>query len=472
MIRRSFLFIATLALPLAATAQSAQSAQTAQTAVKPDSFAAHTTIDLPANGGPFYKLSLPLAVYQSIQREDLGDLRVFNAQGEAVPYTLLHPIDTPESKEERQAVPLFPITQKQEAVDASASVALEVQRKTDGTLVAVNKSKGDKSLAVVGAVIDISKLQDNVHALHLQAQAVETPFHVLTIETSDDLQAWHLLAGDVQWIHLQQGGQTIDKDTFEFEGKAGKYLRVLWQDPTDAPAITGAEAISRHSAAADNHMIWTEALQPSHSDNNRYDFALAGKLPLEQLRITLPQVNTLAPMQVQRYLPPAPNRQNGTWETIAQSTAYRLQSPKGEVHSPDISLDTAPAQQLRLAFDASGGGIGNAAPSMQIGFVPQTLVFLARGNGPFTLNWGAASVTQAEMPAATLLPNYRDDQEVAATVATLEPIAAMSSAGAAPAASAEAGKSKGLLWAILGIGLLVLVGMVVMLLKQMKPESK
>lgn len=454
--------IAAFALPLAAQAQTPP--------VKPESFAAHTAIDLPANGGPYYKLSLPLPVYQSIQREDLGDLRVFNAQGEAVPYTLLRPVDTVQSKEERQAVPLFPITQKQEA-SAPADVALEVQRKSDGTLVAVNKSKGDKSLATVGAVIDLSKVHDSVHALHLQAQATETPFHVLNIETSDDLQGWRLLAGEVQWIHLQQGGQTIDKDTFEFDGKAGKYLRLLWQDPTDAPAITGAEVLSRHSAATDNHMIWTEPLQAAHSDNNRYDFALAGKLPLEQLRIALPQVNTLAPMQVQRYLPPAPNRQNGTWETIAQSTVYRLQSPKGDVTSPDIVLDTAPAQQLRLAFDASGGGIGNAAPSLQIGFVPQMLVFLARGNGPFTLYWGAASVTQAEMPAATLLPNYRDDQEVPATVATLEPIAAMSSAGTVAAAPAEAGKSKGLLWGILGVGLLVLVGMVVMLLRQMKQDK-
>jgi hypothetical protein len=453
--------IAAFALPLAAPAQ---------TPVKPDSFAVHTTINLPANGGPFYKLSLPLPVYQSIQREDLGDLRVFNAQGEAVPYTLLRPVDTPESKEERQTVPLFPITQKQEA-SAPAEVALEVQRKSDGTLVAVNKSKGDKSLAVVGAVIDISQVHDGAHALHLQAQPPATPFHVLTIETSDDLQAWHLLAGEVQWIHLQQGGQTIDKDTFEFDGKAGKYLRLLWQDPTDAPAITGAEVLSRHNAAVDTHTIWTEALQPSHSENNRYDFALAGKLPLEQLRISLPQVNTLAPMQVQRYLPPAPNRQQGTWETIMQSVVYRLQSPKGDVLSPDLVLDAAPAPQLRLVFDASGGGIGNAAPNLQIGFVPQTLVFLARGNGPFTLNWGAASVTQAEMPAATLLPNYRDDQEVAATVATLEPIAAMSSAGPVAAVPVEAGKSKGLLWVILGVGLLVLVGMVVMLLKQMRQEN-
>ncbi|HEX7642647.1 MAG TPA: DUF3999 domain-containing protein [Burkholderiaceae bacterium] len=455
-----------LAFGLAAALALPAQAQTPGATVRPENFRYRTQIDLPAAGGPFYQFSLNLPVYQGVQREDLGDVRVFNSQGEAVPYTLLRPLDTPQAKEARQAVPIFPIAEQQDADAQTSDVSLQVQRKPDGTLVATSKNKGGKTLAVVGSVIDVSKVRETIHALHILAQPSTTPFHPLSIETSDDLQQWRLLAGGVQWVHLQQGGQTIDKDTFELDGKAGKYLRVLWQD-ADAPTITGAEVLTRKFAPLGSHMLWTESLQAVQSENNHYDYALPGKIPLETLRIALPQVNTLAPMQVQRYLPPTPDRQKGSWETISQSVAYRLQSPKSEVTSPDLALDAPPAQQLRLAFDASGGGIGNAAPTLQVGFVPQTLVFLARGNGPFVLAWGADKVSGSAMPAATLLPNYREDQEVAATAATLQPVAAIV-ASAGPVAPAEAGKSKGLLWGVLGVGLLVLVGMVVMLLRQMK----
>jgi hypothetical protein len=38
-----------------------------------------------------YRFSLPLIVYQDTVREDLGDIRLFNAGGVAVPFSLLRP---------------------------------------------------------------------------------------------------------------------------------------------------------------------------------------------------------------------------------------------------------------------------------------------------------------------------------------------------------------------------------------------
>ena len=43
------------------------------------------------SGSAQYQLSLPLSVYQHSQRSDIGDLRVFNAAGELVPYALRTP---------------------------------------------------------------------------------------------------------------------------------------------------------------------------------------------------------------------------------------------------------------------------------------------------------------------------------------------------------------------------------------------
>jgi hypothetical protein len=206
-------------------------------------------------------------------------------------------------------------------------------------------------------------------------------------------------------------------------------------------------------------------------EGNHYDYAIAGQLPLEQLRIDLAQVNTLAPLQVQRYLAPTDHRQQGAWETMTQSVVYRLQSPQGEIVSTDLTLDAAPEARLRLVIDTAGGGIGKLAPAVQIGFVPQILVFLPRGDGPFTLAWGARNVTDAGMAPATLIPNYSEEKEIAASPATLQAIAPVLQNGATPAAK-DGKVSASLLWSVLAAGLLVLAAMVMLLVKQIKRAGK
>ena len=433
-------------------------------------FAYKTQIDLPAGGGPFYQFTLPIQAYQGAQRQDLGDMRIFNGQGEIVPHSLLRPHSSITTQDSNTTVPVFPITQSHAAQDANADVTLDVQRKSDGTLIAVNKNKSGKEVTQVqGAIFDLSHIKENVRALHLDVAPSNTPFHSLSIDTSDDLQQWQTLQDHVQLVHLQQGGQVIDKNTFDWEGRAGKYLRVLWRDPAQAPAILSASVTATRVASTDAKLLWTDAVRPGKSEGSNYEYAIGGQIPWERLRIGLAQVNTLAPLQVQRSVPPDARHPKSGWESLTQSVVYRLQSQQEEVNSPDLELNGSPAARLRLVFDASGGGIGNVAPIVQVGFVPQKVIFLPRGSGPFTLAWGASNVPDSSMPAATLLPNYDPDRDVAATPATLQVIAAIPMNEIPRSATEAEGKtSKTLLWSVLAVGLLILAGMVVMLLRQMR----
>jgi hypothetical protein len=55
--------------------------------VSPASFAFSMPVVTPAAAAA-YRVSLPIGVYQGAAREDLADIRVFNARGEVVPYAL------------------------------------------------------------------------------------------------------------------------------------------------------------------------------------------------------------------------------------------------------------------------------------------------------------------------------------------------------------------------------------------------
>lgn len=106
-------------------------------------------------------------------------------------------------------------------------------------------------------------------------------------------------------------------------------------------------------------------------------------------------------------------------------------------------------------------------------FVPHMLVFLTRGEGPFSLAWGSSRAPNAALDAGTLIPGYRAGQAMTASTATLE-MAKPGPAGgpARPVPPNPAGLSKGVLWGVLVFGVLVLGGIASVLIKQIKAKDE
>ncbi len=439
------------------------------TSATPASFAHQTPIGL-TGSGPFYQLVLPMAVYLGLQRNDLGDLRVFNAQGEVVPHALLRPATTSVTQARETPVPMFPILGSE---DPQEALALEVRRSQDGTLVSLRTStvRTPPTGVVRGAVLDSSRIQGDVRALRLSIGAASTPFHALSVETSDDLQQWRVLKSDAQLVRLEHAGQRIEKTTVEWDSPAGKYLRLLWRAPEHAPAITGAAVYTEQIAVNRAPMLWSDPLSPQAAQNDTYDYTLPGRLPLEQLRIGLAEPNTLVPVHLQRFVPGTSRRRHpDTWSSLTRTVVFRLDSPQGEVTSPDIAVNYPALDRLRLVVDGRSGGLGDTPPTLRIGFVPHILVFLPRGAGPYTLAWGSATVKDAALPVSTLVPGYRPDQALIASPADLPSLdrnAVLPRAHGA-AADTPTTRSKGVLWAVLMAGLLVLAGMTFLLVRQIK----
>jgi hypothetical protein len=460
---KSYLWILSL---LSSASVSAQPAP-----VRPEAFAYRMGIDLPG-AGPFHQVALPLAVYQGVQHPNLGDLRVYNGQGEAVPHGLVRTEPAAVSQIKETAVPMFPIVASQER---RGELSVEVRRSGDGTLIAVREPQAMQKGASVmrGAILDASRFEGGgVRALRLEVSASTVPFHSFTLETSDDLQQWRILKEDAQLVQLEHAGQRIDRNSVEWDTDAGKYLRILWKAPEQAPTIAAAKVSVKQVSSDRPLLLWSDPLVPTTIQGDTYEYAIPGRLPLEQLRINFAQANTLVPIELQQFSAGGSRRHRGGWEPITSTVAFRLQSPQGDFRSPDIVLNRPALDRLRLVVDSRSGGLGSAAPTLRVGFVPHVLVFLQRGEGPFSLAWGAPSIAASALPLATLVPGYHADQKLPASPARLHPLAA-TGLGPSPAIVASPGTrapgtSKGVLWAVLIGGVLVLAGMVWVLVKQMK----
>ena len=76
--------------------------------ISPKDFA-YEQLAITAAAAPAYRFSLPLNVYQNTFHEDLADLRVFNADGIAVPFSLSRPAAQALIHKAPVALPLFPL---------------------------------------------------------------------------------------------------------------------------------------------------------------------------------------------------------------------------------------------------------------------------------------------------------------------------------------------------------------------------
>ena len=130
-------------------------------------------------------------------------------------------------------------------------------------------------------------------------------------------------------------------------------------------------------------------------------------------------------------------------------------------------------QQLKLTVDERGGGLGAEAPTLQFAVRGTQLVFLARGAGPYTLALGNPTATAANLPLATLIPDYSPQRLKELGQAKVEGAAQLTtSTAASPDVAVASGpdwKKIGL-WAVLLLGVLALAGMALSLLR--KPAVK
>jgi hypothetical protein len=439
-------------------------------ALSPDHFAAHGV--LASDGqGPYHRLTLPLAVYLSSARPDLGDLRIYNARGEALAFSLLQARPRSEAQQREANVPFFPLRQVAAGKDGD-EIAVSVRRGSDGTLIAVRQgTSAAKAPQQTGLVIDASRLT-HVRALRLVASAGAAPFAGYQLETGNDLQHWRMLRSDGQYAHLEHAGQQIEQDRIDWEGDADRYLRLSWDDPQQAPQVRSVLLTSVNSRTREAQMLWTATLKPARSEGLQYEYDLPGQVPLERLRINLPEVNSVAPFTLEREVlsyERRRRRQERGWEPVARSVAYRLGGPRSELVNGDFDGDRQRSGRLRLTIDDRSGSPAGKPPALQVGFVPQDLLFLARGDGPYTLAWGAADAPPTDLPIATLLPGYRGGDSLPAVDSQLK----ITSTDLPPALSGKTPPTpspyrRWILWGVLLAGLAALALMARSLAAQLR----
>ncbi|GAA0718949.1 DUF3999 domain-containing protein [Dokdonella soli] len=364
----------------------------------------------PQDGNSAWRIELTPEVYAWVQDAALRDVEVFNAARLPVPFARI--ATEPAATSREQNVPLPVLALPAAASGAAASdLRLVIDRDADGRLRRIDA--GEQTPATTKSTVrdwllDASAVDRAIDSVVLAWTAPTSGVVArFSIEAGDDLQTWRN-AGSGTVLALEQAGARLERHDIVLGGVRAKYLRLHRLDDGADLSGLGAQAHSverGHAAPArgwlDAALVATPADVELPAGVARFDYALASALPIHAARIELANDNALAPLTLSARMPGSPGRE---WSDLARVTAFRLRSGDETIRNSDIDLTSTP--RLREFRIESRVPLA-AAPRLALGYRPDSFVFLAEGDGPWTLAVGSARVRRADYPVDAALAGLR-----------------------------------------------------------------
>ncbi len=429
---------------------------------------------------------LPQSVYLNAKTAGLDDLRVFDAKGLAQPYALYRPPGEVAARRPPLPATIFPVRNTTPPAAAGTAIGLEIRTRPDGSVLSVQAHGGPvqrKDTAAISHLIldfgaaakDSDEHPVRIEALRFGAPAGHGNYSAeVWLETSKDLKRWETVgAAELRWLS-NDSAQTLASDRLEFSPQAFRYARLSWR--RGVPALFSAidaETVNRQSREPVRETLWLKPVAGTAPGSLRYPAGIA--LPVEQISLRLHEANIVYPMTLGYYVE-RPARQAGkttewVFQPISQATFYQITQNEqirrsGPVH---IAVTHQPEWVIKPLNAAA-----TALPELGLSWQPATLVFLAGGTPPYTLNFGRSDATAASQALSQVAPGFTPGElqqlEQALPGELQAGHAGPGAANDANLAGISAQNRIFILWGVLLLGVVVLGGMAWRLIRQMRAD--
>ena len=394
----------------------ATSSALAADAPRPDDFVARFALTVPA-GGPFYRFPLTADTYRYSRTQNLSDLRVFNAQGEAIAFALYEP-KRARPQQTSTALAIYPIhAATLEA--ARAGGRMEVRQLAGETIVIV-KGAGhvdgtDDKKKTAAWLIDAREIKQAAVALEFDAAFEAGRLIPVTLAASKDLKTWRTIVAGEPLYRLSGAAGLEARTRIELPAQTaveGEFLRLTWAGSASFD-LRGATLKTVPFAAPAVEAPRLELHAPLTTRAHEIEWRVPTPARFSQVELRLGETNSLLHVSIQGRSGAEP------WRTIGRGVVYHLVRDGVEHTSPALDVEVGRIDAIKLVSDPNGAGFGAPPPAVWLRFAPREVVFLARGGGPFDLAVGRRDSIPAALTLAGLLPDYKADAENALPSATI-----------------------------------------------------
>jgi len=459
---------------LGALAHGALAAET----LRANHFSWRATVALPAGVG-LARVDVPAQALVHMQSASAQDLRIFNADGLVVPYTVLRGQDLQSAGPAQQtpsykAYPLFAggvaykpargSVQVHMNADASGASAWVYWNDTHSETNSTAREAGG-AVPLEAVLFDTRGQKQAVSALDVGGNLPHNVLIPMVVSVSSDLKTWSSVATKGPLFQFDGADAPVNR-MLELEqplSLEGRYLRLSWSGQAETRVASVSARVASHASAP---QAVRAALGAGVGDGtSALSWTLPFATPIAALHLQTLQDNTLVPVRIQgRGEPGQP------WRNLASTVVYRLSSTGQGDGNPATPLNGASVRALRVQ---ASQGVALPAGGLQatVEFAPLQVAFVASGAQPFTLAVGRARTNAATVDAAQLgsvVPASTPWAQLPVATLTdvqLAPDAPGLGAGA-PWLPAGTTPRSAMLWAVLGGGVLLLAGVAYSLFRQ------
>lgn len=338
--------------------------------------------------GALNRLILSPEVFLATQRSDLGDLAVFSQAG-MQPLVLLRPGPRTEELPPKEYSLLFH-SLAEAAGEGAAGLKL---REPDGLELEVRRSGGPEGDSAFGVyVLDLSgpraeERLDGGLDIYWDYPTYGDKARSLKLESSPDLSRWRVLRPEAVMLSGPIGEGMARGRLLLNLAPDSKYLRLSWlhrKGPEIKMAEWTAKGVSKTIPRPGLFSPVSGRLEKDSEGRPQLIYDLGGRPPLNSLNLSLAEAGSFESLLWARDADSEP------WRRLGQVESFRYARPDGEafVHNPSWPLaGRAPYRQYRLTPVGPWPDFA-PAPPLDLEFPPLELVFLAGGQGPYTLAVG------------------------------------------------------------------------------------
>lgn len=352
-----------------------------------DDYAKGIAVSAPTTS-PLIETTLPDAVYQTVTRADLGDLRVFNAEGSPVPHALCAAPEAATPVITKQSFPVFDLREARRAQAGNSRVEIETPAGTRlhvqeaGELVATNGRTH---------IIDVRQAQEPLRAIQFDWESPDGASEArVRIESSDDLDRWEIVVAASTLLVVSKGEQQLKRERVELPLRRYEYLRVERTDGGPPLSINEVTA-ERVAAAQDIEPLWFMPSSAASSDPEVLMFDTARIARVRYARLRLAQENSSLRVSLQS----RPNDKS-SWLDRWGGETYLVVSETERRESPAARFDPTTDRYWRVQLPQ--GAAAERVAGLELGYRPARVRFLTQGAGPYTIAFGSRRL---EVPPAT-----------------------------------------------------------------------
>lgn len=414
-------------------------------------------LPLKTTGDGLHVIELPEAVYRAAQARDLEDLRIFNAQDQALPIAFVPPPAPEAPAPTAMDLRIARLPADSEARESLLrTFALRVERDRERAVVEIGPLPPAATVAATptlgGYLIDARPLKDLKGRLVLSfASGAEDYAGRVELRGSDDLVYWRpLTSGPL--TRSRSLGEVIERNRFALD-RPPAFIRVAWTSK-EAPDIERAQFLEDIPASV---TLPRAQLATTLSDDRRSLYVdVPEALPITRVLVRVPELNRVVQAQVYRHdaasssrvrrVAVGPRRTEERWQPLGSVEAFRVQRDGVEIEGAPLAI---PVRTDRLRFDFSAP-LDGVAPSIEAEWRPGRVMFAARAPGPYVLAVGHRNAPVGPALDARLVLAADDPSGVRLPVATVEAGSAVTARQQrAQRIASEARWSRYLLWGVL-----------------------